>query len=268
MEKLFGDKAAQTVKDNAQAAFSSIGMSANEYMGNVTSISASLISSLGGDTQAAAEAANSAMQDMADNASIFGTDMEQVQSAYQGFAKGQYQLLDNLKLGYGGTKTEMERLLADAGKLTGQKYDINNLNDVYSAIHAIQVEQGIAGNAAAESSKTIEGSINSTKAAYQNLLAGLADPDANLTQLSDNLIDSLGNVIENLAPVLERIAESIPKVLPKIIEKVRELGPQILPVVTQMVQGIAQSIPQILESLAPDLSQILPEMDTSGWEGA
>ena len=134
-------------------------------MENVASFSASLIASVGGDTEKAASVADMAMKDMADNVSIFGSDMESVQNAYQGFAKGQYQLLDNLHLGYNGTKTEMERLLADAGKLTGVKYDISNLNDVYEAIHVIQKEQGIAGNAAREASKTIEGSLNSTKAA-------------------------------------------------------------------------------------------------------
>ena len=134
-------------------------------MENVASFSASLISSVGGDTEKAASVADMAMKDMADNASIFGSDMASIQNAYQGFAKQNYTMLDNLKLGYGGTKTEMERLLADAGKLTGVKYDISNLNDVYEAIHAIQEEQGIAGNAAREASKTIEGSLNSTKAA-------------------------------------------------------------------------------------------------------
>lgn len=164
VSKLFGD-AAETVKSNAQQAFSTMGISANEYMSTVTGFSASLISSLGGDTQAAAEAANSALEDMADNASVFGTDMESIQNAYQGFAKQQYTMLDNLRLGYGGTQKEMQRLLDDAGKLTGQRYDISNLNDVYSAIHAIQVQQGIAGNAANEASHTISGSFNATKAA-------------------------------------------------------------------------------------------------------
>ena len=165
INKLFGEDAAQTVMNNADAAFATIGISANEYMSQVTSFSASLIQSMGGDTEAAAQVADMAMQDMADNASIFGSDMESIQNAYQGFAKGQYQLLDNLKLGYSGTKEEMERLLADAGKLAGKEYNIDNLNDVYEAIHVIQEEQGIAGNAAAEASKTIEGSINQTKAA-------------------------------------------------------------------------------------------------------
>ncbi len=163
--KLFGDGASQTVIDNAQNAFSTIGLSANEYMETVTGFSASLISSLGGDTAAAATAADSALQDMADNASVFGSDMESIQNAYQGFAKGQYNMLDNLRLGYGGTKEEMERLLADAEAFSGVHYDIDNLNDVYSAIHVIQEEQGIAGNAAEEASKTISGSIASTKAA-------------------------------------------------------------------------------------------------------
>ena len=165
VEKLFGDNAANTVKKNAQSAFSTIGISANEYMETVTGFSASLISSLGGDTEAAANAADSALQDMADNASIFGSDMQSIQNAYSGFAKQQYNMLDNLRLGYGGSQKEMERLLEDAGKLTGKKYDLDNLNDVYEAIHAIQVEQGIAGNAAKEASKTVSGSINATKAA-------------------------------------------------------------------------------------------------------
>lgn len=164
MDTLFGDSA-DKVKQNAQEAFATMGMSANEYMSNVSGFSSALLQSLGGDTEAAAKAANDALTDMADNASIFGSDMESIQNAYQGFAKQNYTMLDNLKLGYGGTKEEMERLLEDAGKLTGEKYDIENLNDVYNAIHAIQVEQGIAGNAANEASKTISGSWNSTKAA-------------------------------------------------------------------------------------------------------
>ena len=164
MQTLFGDASA-TVIDNANKAFATTGLSANQYMENVSNFSASLISSVGGDTEKAAQVADMAIQDMSDNASIFGTDIESIQNAYQGFAKQNYTMLDNLKLGYGGTKTEMERLLADAGKLTGVKYDINNLNDVYQAIHAIQKEQGIAGNAANEASRTIQGSLSATKAA-------------------------------------------------------------------------------------------------------
>ena len=164
IETLYGDSA-QTVIENANNAFATTGLTANEYLNTVSNYSASLLSSLGGDTEAAAQVADMALQDMADNASIFGSDMQSIQNAYQGFAKQNYTMLDNLKLGYGGTKQEMERLLEDAGKLTGKKYDIQNLNDVYEAIHVIQEEQGIAGNAAKEASKTIEGSFNATKAA-------------------------------------------------------------------------------------------------------
>ena len=163
--KLFGEETAKVVEKNAQAAFETVGVSANEYMENVTSFSASLISSLGGDTAKAAEIADMAMQDMADNANMFGSDIASIQNAYQGFSKQNYTMLDNLKLGYGGTKTEMERLLKDAQELTGIEYNIDNLADVYSAIHAIQVETKIAGTTANEAAGTIEGSINSTKAA-------------------------------------------------------------------------------------------------------
>ncbi len=161
---LYGDSA-QAVIENANNAFATTGLTANEYMEQVSSYSASLLQSLGGDTEQASKVADMALKDMADNASVFGSDMESIQSAYQGFAKQNYTMLDNLKLGYGGTKTEMERLLEDAGKLTGQKYDIENLNDVYEAIHAIQEEQKITGNSAREASKTIEGSLSATKAA-------------------------------------------------------------------------------------------------------
>ncbi len=247
--KLFGDDAAQTVMQNAQNAFSTVGLSANDYMSTVTSFSASLISSLGGDTAAAAEAADAALQDMADNASVFGSDMESIQNAYQGFAKGQYNMLDNLRLGYRGSQQEMERLLADAEQLTGVHYDISNLNDVYSAIHVIQEEQGIAGNAAAEASKTISGSIASTKAAYENFLGALADPSKDMGAAIEGLFDSAGNVVENLMPVLENIANAIPEVVPMITAKIRELLPQILPALQGLISSILQSTTTLLSSL-------------------
>ena len=172
----------------AANAYQTAGMSANDYIKNVTSFSASLISSLGGDTQKAAMAANSALIDMSDNANKMGTDMQSIANAYQGFAKQNYTMLDNLKLGYGGTKEEMQRLLKDAEKFSGVKYDIKNLNDVYSAIHVIQTELGITGTTAKEAASTISGSTNMMKSAWTNLVTGIADDNANFEELIDNFI--------------------------------------------------------------------------------
>ena len=258
VEKLFGKDTAKTIEANAQAAFGTVGISANEYMESVTSFSASLLQSMGGDTEAAAQVADMAMRDMADNANTFGTDMASIQNAYQGFAKQNYTMLDNLKLGYGGTKEEMERLLADAGKNKKKKYDISNLNDVYEAIHAIQEEQGIAGTTAAEAQKTISGSVNATKAAYQNLLAGLADPQADLDALVNNLVDSAGHVVDNVLPVFERVVDSISQVLPKITKKIGEMLPKILPAVTNLVSGVAKALPQLLDGFVSSLVALFP----------
>ena len=205
--------AQDTVMKNAANAYKTAGMSANEYMETVTSFSASLLQSLGGDTQKAAEVADMALIDMADNANKMGSSMESIQNAYQGFAKQNYTMLDNLKLGYGGTKTEMERLLADAEALTGVHYDISNLSDVYAAIHAIQTEIGITGTTAKEASDTISGSIASMKAAWQNLLTGLGDPDADIEQLSENLTETIIQVAKNLLPVIGRVALGLLKAL-------------------------------------------------------
>ena len=172
VETLF-KKHADIVKKNAQDAYKTAGVSANEYMENVTSFSASLLSSLGGDTRKAAEVAHTAMVDMSDNANKFGSDMQSIQNAYQGFAKQNYTMLDNLKLGYGGTKSEMERLLQDAQKLSGVEYNIDNLSDVYNAIHTIQQNLDITGTTAKEASTTFSGSFASMKAAAKNFLGVL-----------------------------------------------------------------------------------------------
>lgn len=209
VKKIFGDETAKTVADNAQMAFKTAGISANQYMEQVTSFSASLLQSLDGDTEKAAKTADMAIQDMADNANTFGTSIDSIQNAYQGFAKQNYTMLDNLKLGYGGTKQEMERLLADAEKLTGVKYDINNLNDVYNAIHAVQEEMGVTGTTAKEALSTIEGSVNATKAAWQNFLVGLGDEDADMDKLVSNLLTSAGAAIKNIAPRLGTIVKSL-----------------------------------------------------------
>jgi pblA len=212
IETLFKDSA-DKVKGFANEAYKTTGLSANAYMENVTGFSASLLQSLGGDTDKAAETANMAMIDMSDNANKMGTSMESIQMAYQGFAKQNYTMLDNLKLGYGGTKQEMQRLLADAEKLTGVKYDINNLSDVYNAIHAIQENLDITGTTAKEAASTFSGSFESMKAAAQNVLGKLALGENILpslqalaettsTFLFDNFFPMVGNILSGLGLVL------------------------------------------------------------------
>ena len=188
VETLFKGDAA-TVKANADAAFKTAGLSANAYMETVTGFSASLLQSLGGDTLKSAKIADMTVIDMADNANKFGTDMASIQNAYQGFAKQNYTMLDNLKLGYGGTKEEMERLLVEAGKLSGQQYDISSLADVYSAIHVVQESLGVAGTTAKEASETFSGSFAAMKASAQNLLGNLAI-GGDVTSSMEQLVDS------------------------------------------------------------------------------
>ena len=248
VETLFKDSA-DTVIANANRAYKTAGMSANEYMSNVTSFSASLLQSLAGDTQAAAEVADMAMTDMSDNANKMGTDMESIQNAYQGFAKQNYTMLDNLKLGYGGTKSEMERLLADAEKLTGVKYDINNLSDVYKAIHAIQENLGITGTTAEEAASTIEGSMNSAKAAWDNFLAGTATAD----EFADAFGVAAENIIKNLGEIVPRLAATIPVVVSEIyqlfVEEFNENGDQLFEtgsqIIADILTGIVGALPQI-----------------------
>ena len=212
VETLFKDSA-DKVKGFANEAYKTTGLSANAYMENVTGFSASLLQSLGGDTDKAAETANMAMIDMSDNANKMGTSMESIQLAYQGFAKQNYTMLDNLKLGYGGTKQEMQRLLADAEKLTGVKYDINNLSDVYSAIHAIQENLDITGTTAREAATTFTGSFESMKAAAQNVLGKIAIGEnvtpalqslleTTKTFLFGNFLPMIGNILSGLGVVL------------------------------------------------------------------
>lgn len=204
VEKLFGDSA-NTVMGYAKDAYKNQQMSANQYMEIATSFSAGLIASLGGDTAAAASYANLAMTDMSDNANTFGTSMESVQNAYQGFAKQNYTMLDNLKLGYGGTKEEMERLIADANRVKEANGEMANLSidsfaDVVEAIHTVQTEMGITGTTSNEAATTIEGSIAMAKAAWDNWKTGLMDDNADIGQLTDDLINSVKTVIENVAP--------------------------------------------------------------------
>lgn len=208
IETLFKDSAG-TVEQYAKDAYKNQQMSANQYMDIATSFSASLLQGLNGDTAEAARVTDMAITDMADNANKMGSSMESIQNAYQGFAKQNYTMLDNLKLGYGGTKEEMEHLLADAEKLTGVHYDISNLGDVYSAIHAIQEEMGVTGTSADEAATTIQGSVAMMKAAWQNWLTGLMDNDADINQLTQDLIDSVSQVIDNIAPRIGEFFDSL-----------------------------------------------------------
>ena len=214
VKKLFGDDAAKTVMENAQKAFKTAGLSANEYMQTVTSFSASLISDLGKDTVAAAELSDMAIQDMSDNANTFGTDITMIQNAYQGFAKDNYTLLDNLKLGYGGTKEEMARLINDSGvmgktfKATAKNIDDVSFAKIIEAIHVVQGEMEITGTTANEASDTIEGSFNMWKASWSNLMTGMAG-DENIEPLVDSFFGATQDVVSNIGKVLPKIGKNV-----------------------------------------------------------
>ena len=203
IDTLFKDSSAEMQKYAANA-YKTAGLSANEYMETVTGFSASLIQSLGGDTEAAVKYADMAITDMSDNANKMGSDMASIQTAYQGFAKQNYTMLDNLKLGYGGTKTEMERLLADAGKIAGVKFDITSYADVVEAIHIMQESMGIAGTTALEAEETIQGSISAMSSAWANMLVGFGNVDADMEQLTTNLVEAFGNVVTNIVPIIQK----------------------------------------------------------------
>lgn len=249
VDTLFGESS-KKVQEYANNAYKTAGLSANEYMETVTSFSASLLQSLNGDTSKSAEVADMAITDMADNANKMGTSMESIQNAYQGFAKQNYTMLDNLKLGYGGTKSEMERLLSDATKISGVEYDIASLNDVYNAIHVIQGELKITGTTAKEASSTIQGSINATKSAWQNMLTGLANGNADITQLLYNLIDGIMTVSQNVIPVAEQITNSIIELLPGVLDAILEQLDNFLDagvrIIKALVSGITSNMPLIM----------------------
>ena len=246
VEKLFGDSAG-TVQKYAQEAYKNAGISANDYMTQITSFSASLISSLGGDTAKAAEYGNMAINDMADNANVFGSSMEDIQNAYQGFAKQNYTMLDNLKLGYGGTKEEMMRLIDDANKVKeamGENADltIDSYADVIEAIHLVQNEMGITGTTAKEAEGTISGSIAMTKSAWQNLMTGLADGNANIPALVEGVISSATSVLENIIPVVKQIIQNIPVAI-------SEISPEAGQAFQTIVDVIMASIPVLQQAL-------------------
>lgn len=242
VETLFKNNASDVIA-NAETAYKRAGTSATDYMEQVTSFSASLLQSVGGDTKQAAKIADMAMVDMSDNANKFGTNIESIQNAYQGFAKQNYTMLDNLKLGYGGTKTEMERLLADAEKLTGAKYDISNLADVYTAIHVIQEELGVAGTTAFEATETISGSFGMAKAAISDFLANLGKPGADIEQFKKNMVESITVVVNNIKKVLATIWENIPLEgwQKNLIAAAAAAGPLLL-VVGKLTSGVGNII--------------------------
>ena len=260
VETLFKDSAS-TVIEYANNAYKTAGMSANTYMETVTSFSASLLQSVGNDTAEAARVADMAITDMSDNANKIGTDIGRIQDAYQGFAKQNYTMLDNLKLGYGGTKTEMERLLADAEKISGIKYDISNLKDVYEAIHVIQTEIGITGTTAKEASSTIQGSLSMTKASWDNLLVGLADDTQDFDALLSNFIDSVTVFGENLIPRIQIVLEGIVKLVsalgPKIAEILPGLVETVLPGAISGVTSIVTALVDVIPSLLDTLVQVI-----------
>ena len=276
VETLFKDSA-ETIHSFADNAYKTAGLSANEYMETVTSFSASLLQSLDGDTEKAAAAADLAITDMADNANKMGTAMESIQNAYQGFAKQNYTMLDNLKLGYGGTKEEMQRLLADAEKLSGVKYDLSSYADIVEAIHVIQTEMGITGTTAKEASTTIQGSVASMKAAWANLMVGMADDTQNFDMLLSNFIESIGTVADNLLPrigvVIEgmgklvaglapEIASALPTLTNELLPNLVELGVQSISALAQGIQengdSLAAGALSIVGTLAEGIAELLP----------
>ena len=224
IETLFKDSA-DKMKQYASQAFETAGLSANEYMEQATSFAASLVKSLGGDTEKAADAANQALIDMADNSNKMGTSMESIQFAYQGFARGNYTMLDNLKLGFGGTKQEMERLLADATKLSGVKYDISNLSDVYEAIHVIQEDLGITGTTAKEASTTFQGSFKAMASAAKNLIGNLSI-GADIKEPLQSLVKTTTTfLVGNLLPMVGNIVKALPGALKVLFDSVRSMLP-------------------------------------------
>ena len=297
VETLFKDSAG-TVEEYAKNAYQTAGLSANQYMETVTSFSASLLQSMGNDTAAAAEKADQAITDMSDNANKMGTDMSSIQNAYQGFAKQNYTMLDNLKLGYGGTKEEMQRLIDDANALNAAQgnytnYSIESYADIVDAIHTVQTEMGITGTTALEASTTIEGSVSAMKAAWSNFVTGLGNDNANISELSAQLIESVGTVAENVLPVVETVLKNIaqavqedgPAMIEKFVSYAIEKLPEIislgLQMVVSLVKGIAQNIPQIVTSVLnmvativqtiwealPDIIEVGKNIVRGLWEG-
>lgn len=247
---------ADKVQQYAADAYKTAGLSANEYMNTATTFAASLVSSLGGDTEQAAELANTAIGDMSDNANKMGTDMESIQNAYNGFSKQNYTMLDNLKLGYGGTKQEMQRLLDDANKLNAAqgnytKYSIDSYADVVSAIHDVQNAMGITGTTAKEASTTIQGSLSAAKAAWANLVTGVADDNANFEQLISNFVDSATTAASNIIPRIEGALNGAAKLIESLVPPIMAELPSLIETV---LPQLAQSAVNIVQTLVTEIS--------------
>lgn len=267
VETLFKDSASEVQKYAANA-YQTAGLSANEYMETVTGFSASLLQSLDGDTKAAAEKANVAITDMSDNANNMGTSMESIQNAYQGFAKQNYTMLDNLKLGYGGTKEEMQRLLEDAEKLSGQKFDLSSYADIVDAIHVVQTEMGITGTTAKEAATTIQGSVNMTKAAWQNLVVGIADDTQDFNVLVNNFVESVTTAGNNILPrveialkgvgtLVEKLAPIIAKTVPNIVSTTL---PSMIKAGTSMIRALLDGLLKAVPELIPCFKDIINQL--------
>lgn len=249
VETLFKDSA-DTVKEYAAQAYRTVGLSANNYMEQTTSFAASLLSSVSQDTDAAAQLANMAMVDMADNANKMGTDMQDIQNAYQGFAKQNYTMLDNLKLGYGGTQAEMQRLLNDATKISGVKYDLGNLADMYSAIHIIQQEMDITGTTAKEAATTLTGSFAAMKAAAENVM-GNWSTGADLTEPLQALADTAQTfLVDNLLPMIGNVLAGIPEIVYSLVPELLQTGTELL---SSLAQGFTEGIPEFFSTALPQL---------------
>lgn len=276
VDTLFKDSSAK-VQEYAANAYKTAGLSANEYMDTVTSFSASLLQSLGGDTEAAADMANVAITDMSDNANKMGTDMASIQNAYQGFAKQNYTMLDNLKLGYGGTKEEMQRLIDDANALNASQgkytnYSIESYADIVSAIHDVQVEMGIYGTTADEASTTIQGSVSSMKAAWGNLLVGIADDNANFKTLTEQFVDSLVTVGENIIPRINIIIQGLTQLIIEASQTIIPLAVQILlenlpsivaagmDLIIALVSGILDNIDMLIDCVLEMVDVIVDKL--------
>lgn len=267
VEKLFGNSAA-IVESYAANAFKTAQMSANQYLDLSTSFSASLISALGGDTSAAAEMTDMAISDMADNWNMMGSNAEDVQNAYKGFAKQNYEMLDNLKLGYGGTASEMARLINDAGTL-GRTVDESlegvTFADIITAIHKVQEEMSITGTSSKEAATTIQGSIAMMKASWENFLTGLANPDADVGALADQLMESFEAVVTNIAPVAERVLTNLsnffvnngPQILEQLISLLNSLAPGLIQAVVTLLLAVAQALVDNIGLVADGLMQLV-----------
>lgn len=263
VDTLFKESSAK-VQAYAEKAYETAGMSANEYMNTVTSFSASLLQSLGGDTEKAADQADVAIRDMSDNANKMGTSMESIQNAYQGFAKQNYTMLDNLKLGYGGTKEEMERLLEDAERLSGKELDISSYADVVDAIHIIQTEMGITGTTAQEAAGTISGSLSSVKGAWTNLVTAMASDDLPLDEYITKFVESATTMVSNMLPRIQQalggVVQLVDQLAPVILAKIPELVSQILPSLLDSAVGLVGVLVDIVPDLVNAILGMLPAL--------